>query len=298
MHERQRRSTPRAGFDESVVRFGSDGQLVGILTRPEQPAAAAPAVVILNAGVLHRVGPHRLHVVLARELAAAGVSCLRLDLGGIGDSVSSSDATTFRESAVNDTRLALTGLTAHTGARRFVIFGVCAGADNAIAAALVDERVAGIAIVDPHTYATPRSRVRALYAKLAARGPRESLRWGARVVARRARAAIERVRALRDAAEAPDPAGDAPEEGRTAPPIDEFRADLGTLVGRGVNVLAIYSGIHGAGYNHADQLFELFPELRGKVERAYFPKANHTFTELDDQAELIAAVSDWMARFR
>ena len=67
---------------------------------------------------------------------------------------------------------------------------------------------------------------------------------------------------------------------------------------RGVKILAIYSGIHGASYNHPNQLFELFPELRGKVETAYFENANHTFTELDEQAELIALVSDWMARFR
>jgi pimeloyl-ACP methyl ester carboxylesterase len=250
--------------------------------------------VILNAGVLHRVGPHRLHVVLARRLAAAGVTCLRLDLGGIGDSVNSSDATTFRDSAVNDTRLALTGLAERTGAERFVIFGVCAGADNAIATALVDDRVAGIAVVDPHTYASKRGRLRSLYTKLSARSPKESVRWIAKVAERRARAALDRLRALRDRAEAPEEE----EEGRSPPPLGQFRADLNALVARDAKILAIYSGIHGAKYNHPNQLFELFPELRGKVESAYFSNANHTFTELDEQAELIALVSDWMARFR
>lgn len=276
------------------MRFGDADQLVGILSQPEQARANVPAVVILNAGVLHRVGPHRLHVVLARRLAAAGVTCLRLDLGGIGDSINSSDATTFRESAVNDTRLALTGLATKVGAERFVIFGVCAGADNAIATALVDERIAGIAIVDPHTYASKRGRLRALYTKLSARSPKESVRWIAKVAERRARATLERLRALRDRAEAPEDE----EEGRTAPPVAQFRAELGSLVTRGTKILAVYSGIHGANYNHPNQLFELFPELRGKLETAFFSNANHTFTELDEQAELIALVSDWMARFR
>jgi dienelactone hydrolase len=292
MHERHRRASSGTAVSESVVRFGDADQLVGILSQPEQPRAGAPVVVILNAGVLHRVGPHRLHVVLARRLAATGVTCLRLDLGGIGDSTNSSDATTFRESAVNDTRLVLRTLVDRIGATRFVIFGVCAGADNAIATALVDDRVAGIVVVDPHTYPSKRGRLRSLYTKLSARSPRESVRWIAKVAERRARAAIDRLRALRDRAEAPE------EEGRTAPPLSQFRSELGTLVSRGVKILAIYSGIHGASYNHPYQLFELFPELRRKVETAYFENANHTFTELDEQAEMIALVSDWMARFR
>ncbi|HLL20920.1 MAG TPA: hypothetical protein VK427_02265, partial [Kofleriaceae bacterium] len=124
-----------------VVRFGSDDQLVGIVSQP--PRAAATAITILNAGVLHRIGPHRLHVVLARRFAECGFTALRLDLGGIGDSVASSNAPTFRESAVNDTRLALSGLSE----RRHVLFGVCAGADNALATALVDDRVGGIVLV-------------------------------------------------------------------------------------------------------------------------------------------------------
>ncbi|HWU86414.1 MAG TPA: hypothetical protein VN253_04040, partial [Kofleriaceae bacterium] len=88
---------------------------------------------------------------------------------------------------------------------------------------------------------------------------------------------------------------DPPSEGREPPPIATFRAQLATLVDRGVAIFAAYSGIHRERYNHPDQLFELFPELRGRVDRAYFPLANHTFTELDVQAELIAAVTRWIS---
>ena len=148
------------------MRFGSEAQLVGIVTRPNAPLPTS--VVILNAGVLHRVGPHRLHVLLARRLAERGFQALRLDLGGIGDSVASSDATTFRESAVADTRLAMTGL----ATRSHVIFGVCAGADNALATALADDRVAGIVLVDPYVYPTRLATVRALRMKIRRLGPR------------------------------------------------------------------------------------------------------------------------------
>lgn len=270
---------------EQVLRFGADEQLVGIVTRPT--VAAATAVTILNAGVLHRIGPHRLHVSLARRLAERGFLTLRLDLGGIGDSVPSSDAITFRDSAVADTRLALGDL----GPARHVIFGICAGADNAMATALLDDRVAGIVLVDPHAYANRRAFVRALRMKLAKQGPRSALRWGAgRIVREVQRRAI----AFRDRHQPPVPA-----EGREPPPMESFRLQLQAIAERGVKVLAIYSGALGTNYNHEDQLFEVFPELRGKIDRAYFPNANHTFTELAEQADLIDAVTDWIAtRFR
>jgi hypothetical protein len=282
---------------EQALRLGADGELVGILTHPapstapaaRPPGRSKPAFIILNAGVLHRVGPHRLHVVLARRIAATGLAGLRLDLGGIGDSIASSDAASFRESAVADTRAAMTGVTQALGTERFVLFGVCSGADNSIATALVDERIAAVVLVDPPTYPTRRSKLRFLRARIAARGsPREVVRWAAAVAQRRARTVLQR---LRQPGGPPAP----PEEGREYPPPETFHARLTALVDRGVRVLAVYSGIHGAGYNDPDQLFEVFPALRGKIDRLYFPTANHTFTELDLQAELLDAVTGWVA---
>lgn len=286
---------------EEVLQLGPEGQLVGIVSQPDDTRRVSPpgtspapgvAFIILNAGVLHRVGPHRLHVVLARRIAAAGIACLRLDLGGIGDSAASSDATSFRDSAVADTRLAMTGLAAALdlapGAGRFVLFGVCSGADNSIATALADDRVAGVVLVDPPTYATRWSQLRDLRNRIAQRsGLRDAVGWGLGVARRRLREAVARQRG-----ELPPPS-----EGREPPPIATHRAQLTALADRGVRVLAIYSGIHGAGYNHPDQLFEAFPELRGRIEHRYFPAANHTFTELAMQRELVAEVAAWVRQW-
>ena len=274
--------TDPAAIREEVVRFGPNEELVGILSGAE--AASGTAVLLLNAGVLHRVGPHRLHVLLARRLAEHGLTALRLDLGGIGDSVASTDAATFRESAVADTRLAISGV----AARRHVLFGVCAGADNALATALVDDRVSAIVLVDPYAYPNRRATLRALRKKIARQGAREMLRWGLSAARRRIRHRLVRHRDR----EVPEPQSG----GRESPPIASYRMQLQALVERGVKILAIYSGIHGTSYNHEDQLFELFPELRGKVDRAFFPHANHTFTELDAQSELIETVATWIAR--
>jgi dienelactone hydrolase len=285
---------------DEVVRLGPEGQLVGIVSHPASgaaPARAAPTIsaaprlafIILNAGVLHRVGPHRLHVLLARRIAATGLAGLRLDLGGIGDSIASSDAASFRESAVADTRAAMTGLATTLDAERFVLFGVCSGADNAIATAIADERVAGIVLVDPPTYATRRGQLRYLRTRALELGnAREVVRWAAKVAERRLRLAIALLgRRTVD---------DAPSEGRELPPVATYGAQLTALVDRGVRILAVFSGIHGARYNHAEQLFELFPALRGRIDVKYFPAANHTFTEIDAQRELIDVVTGWMTR--
>jgi hypothetical protein len=295
-HERQGPRPLAPIVRDEALRLGPAGQLVGIVSHPASQgqtvlpsSVPATAVIILNAGVLHRVGPHRLHVQLARRLAGLGLPGLRLDLGGIGDSIASSDAMSFRDSAVADTRVAMTGLTEAVGAQRFVLFGVCSGADNSLATALVDDRVAGIVLVDPPVYPTRRSQLRNLRARAAKSGSaRELLRTGLDVAARELRRAAARFG--RYPIDAP------PGEGRELPPVTVFGDQLAELAARGVAIFAVYSGIHGARYNHRDQIFELFPELRGRIDHAYFPSANHTFTELAAQAELLDAVTGWVTR--
>lgn len=291
-HERQGHAPAASAIRDEVLRLGPEGQLVGIVSHPPggtPQSPPQPAVIVLNAGVLHRTGPHRLHVSLSRRLADRGFVTLRLDLGGIGDSIASTDATTFRESAVADTRTAMAGLEGAFGARRFVIFGICAGADNALATALADERVAGVVLVDPAMYETRRSQLRELRRKLAATGSVAAIaRRAARVALRHARAALEQ---WQKRGQPPPP----PEEGREYPAPETTLQRVETLLARGVRIFAVYAGNHGAGYNHADQVFETFPGLRGRIDHAYFGDANHTFTQLDDQAQLIESVARWIS---
>ena len=66
--------------------FGTSHRLFGVLVKPRVASADRPAVIMTNAGTVHRIGPHRLYVDLARELAELGFTVLRMDLSGIGDS--------------------------------------------------------------------------------------------------------------------------------------------------------------------------------------------------------------------
>jgi pimeloyl-ACP methyl ester carboxylesterase len=280
--------TSVADVAEQATIFGPEDNLVGILTLPVTTTAGDVGVVFLNAGVLHRVGPHRLHVILARRLGARGVPSLRIDLSGIGDSRVPQGALSFRERAVTDARKAMDALGSAAGTRRFVLFGLCSGADNALATALADERVAGLVLLDPYTYVTPRARARKLVRRVEQLGSaRRAIGWGFGVATRLVRA---RLGALGDQA------GEDEQSGREVPPARVFGDQLDALVSRGVAILAVFSGSLEERYNHRDQLFEIFPRLRGRLERCYFPEANHMFTELGARKQLIATVCDWLER--
>lgn len=132
------------GGRERPVSIGSDG-LFGILSEPEVPTPGGPALVILNTGANHRVGTNRLGVLLARRLLRDGVTVLRVDLRGIGDSPSAPDwpdNAVLEARMVSDVRAAVAFL-AELGHREIVVNGLCAGGWLAYHAALAEPRITG-----------------------------------------------------------------------------------------------------------------------------------------------------------
>src|SRR5204863_3284427 len=74
---------------ERAVSLHAQPDLFGIVSEPADGAATElPTIVLVNAGSAYHVGPSRLYVLLCRRLALAGFRCVRLDLSGLGDSVS------------------------------------------------------------------------------------------------------------------------------------------------------------------------------------------------------------------
>src|SRR5262245_50121121 len=115
---------------EEPLQFGEGGRLLGILTSPSMPARNAeqlPVFVFLSAGSLHRVGPHRLHVRLARTLSRMGFSSLRVDLAGTGDSPPDHGLTN-QQSVAADFEEILAVLESRLGYLPLVLAGLCSGA--------------------------------------------------------------------------------------------------------------------------------------------------------------------------
>jgi alpha/beta superfamily hydrolase len=145
-------------MEERHCRFGPEGLLFGIVTRPSNSSGSGlPVVVLPNAGASHHVGPNRLYVTLARELAGLGIMSLRFDLAGLGESVLRQQGTEndpFPTTALRDLTGALDFMASEYDARGFVVGGLCSAAHAAfrLAADLPHERLRAIVLVNPLTF--------------------------------------------------------------------------------------------------------------------------------------------------
>lgn len=142
---------------DEVAVFGEKGSLIGVVSLPDKNREIinGPGIILLNSGLLHRVGPNRLYVKIARNAAVSGLIAFRFDLSGIGDSTRTKSLP-LEQSAVRDTRLAMDYLFNKFGIRAFFLIGICSGADNAFETARIDSRVAGVIMIDGFAYTSTR----------------------------------------------------------------------------------------------------------------------------------------------
>ena len=135
---------------EEAALFGPDNRLVGIYCRPPADERPTRAVVFLNTGGVYHIGWARMFVDMARHLAESGVASLRMDLSGVGDSLSPlgpDRAPLFDRGLTRDTEAAIDWLISQ-GVRDVSLFGACSGAYQAFHAAVEDRRVTKIALVN------------------------------------------------------------------------------------------------------------------------------------------------------
>jgi hypothetical protein len=274
---------------ERALRFGESATLVGVLTQPEPEdrRAGVPGVLLLNSGIIHRVGASRMYVRIARRLAREGFTSLRFDFSGIGDSEPRRDSLAFEESAEIETREAMDHLQRVTSTERFALAGLCSGADMAFRAALADPRVVALAQLDPFAYRTARWFLRHY-------GPRV-LRWSAwrRAVGARLEARSRRSRGV-DGAGSPELV--APEYRRRFPPRRVVRDGLRRLAAREVRFFVCFTG--GEEHvNYREQYERSFSDVDfgGRLRVEYLPEADHTFTGLREQDLLLERLAGWFA---
>lgn len=121
-------------MEEWVDFQGKGGKLVGILAAPDGQAAPLDCVVFIHGWTGYRIGPHRIIVKIARDLAANGVASLRFDLRGRGDSQGDPDATTL-DDMIADTCVAVDVVSRRFPASRLTLWGICSGGNVAIGTA-------------------------------------------------------------------------------------------------------------------------------------------------------------------
>jgi hypothetical protein len=135
---------------EEAVLFGEKNSLVGVVSSGATMTGryANAAVILLNPGIVHRVGPGRIYVKIARELAAMGLVVLRFDFSGIGDSHARHDNLCFPKSAVRETQEAMNLMKSSRGIEEFVLLGGCSGALVSLETACCDLRVVGAILIN------------------------------------------------------------------------------------------------------------------------------------------------------
>ncbi|MFT6731959.1 MAG: pimeloyl-ACP methyl ester carboxylesterase [Polaribacter sp.] len=139
---------------EKVATFGSNNALTGIISEPKEIDTNKPALIILNAGLVHHAGPFRLSTKFSREIAEQGYLTLRFDLSGIGDSINHSTNADYSEQVIKDVGMAINYIKKNYAIDKVILFGICTGADNAHKVAAVNPNVVGAIFVDGYAYRT------------------------------------------------------------------------------------------------------------------------------------------------
>jgi alpha-beta hydrolase superfamily lysophospholipase len=134
---------------EQPVHLGIGGVLAGVLAVPRQRESRSPVVLIPSTGANPRYSTSRGAVVLARWLARQGIVSLRMDGHGIGDSslATGERGVPYGRQGDRDVRAGVDFIT-----DRFdgpvIVSGMCSGAYHAFQAALTDQRISGLILVN------------------------------------------------------------------------------------------------------------------------------------------------------
>ncbi len=279
-------------YREKPVRFGTSGAMLGILT---EPAAGKPAngkgLVLLNAGLLHRVGPSRLHVQVARRMAASGYVSLRFDFSGIGDSDARRDGLAFEQSAALEVQDAINHLVQAKQVRDVTLFGLCSGADGAFLTAVADERVNRLVQLDPWIYHTPRYAPMALWRKMQNRRSWKNLLTGD-TFKRRVLPLLRRS----SASATDDENVVVAHYSREFPPKAQVEAQMKGLVDRGVRMFCMFSGGMPESVSYEGQYRECFGSLDfgDLLTVRYEPTAEHIFSALHHQRMVVDETERWL----
>jgi hypothetical protein len=272
---------------EEPLQFGEGGRLFGILTRPSvqvRDPQELPVFVFFNAGLLHRIGPLRLYVRLARDLSRMGFSSLRVDLAGKGDS-SPRPGLTQQQSVAADYEEILRVLESRLARVPLILAGLCSGADNAIRLTPKDARVVGLVLLDPVCPPDDGFSARAFVLKYTTTA--RYVAW----LKRRFEAPTTR---LRGSEEEVDPLSI-----RDVPTLEQLRSAFECIRERKGRVLSVFTQYALRYYNQAGQLGRVlgvdgYQQFGNEV---FWPWAEHTYTLELHRRRLMEVVKTWAAGY-
>lgn len=282
-------AAPVVEFKEQVALLGRDSSLVSIIARPTAAAVGdRPAVVILNTGIIHRVGHHRMYVAMARTLAAAGHTVVRFDFSGIGDSPPAKDRMPPLAACVGQIGEVIDSIARTYDTKRYILIGLCSGADHAIMHAFKDERVVALVLMDPTLPPTLRYYFHYLLQRLPRARSWLSVASGNSGLLRMAATHLTRLLKA---------------EGKSAETLTlqnlQFSPHLAqcyrVAAQRRVKILAVFTCVSPR-HTYPHQMLDAFPETGsgGGLRLEYFPESDHQFSPPWARSRLLRVIADWM----
>jgi len=276
-------------IQETVHQFGQQAKLTGVLTQPPLASRVpdSPVVVMLNAGIVHRVGPFRLHVDMARSLAQCGFTSLRIDLSGLGDSSPRTGKLTKDERVRCDFEDAADFLHRQGLANRFVVLGLCSGAYHAHQIALQNPQCVGGVFLDGIVFPTWGFYFRHHFLRLfSGRFWRNAIkrRWRNWAKNHSNQANLEGQRL----AEA--------EYFQVSKSRKEVADEIAAMKQRLLQMLFVYTGgyEHICGKSQFREMWGIQPDEQIQVE--YLAQSEHTFRIAAHREQVCRLVAEWMQK--
>jgi pimeloyl-ACP methyl ester carboxylesterase len=271
---------------EITLKIGRPTPLTAIATEPKGFDSIKPAVIILNSGVMHHIGTCRISVRIARELAKSGFLALRFDFSGIGDSEPRRGTASFAESSSAEITEVMNYLEQKKGIKKFIVYGLCSGADASYEIAKKDPRIVGMVQIDAYCYPNWQS-------KLIHYGPRIFkldvwLRF------------IKRILGL------PQPAKDEeqidteniemPSYIRELPAREEISKGLQGIVDNNIHIYNIFTGGMSETFNHSKQYVENFSDVdfKDQLKVDFYKELDHIITSPEYQQKIPFDICQWV----
>lgn len=272
-------------MNEKIIQFGNNQSLIGILSSPESIQKDKPIFIFVNSGLLHRVGPFRICVATARELANQHFASLRMDLSGKGDSLAKQNSLSLKENTNQDIVDAMDYLQKSTGISQFVVCGICTGADNAYEIAFNDERVKGVIPIDGYAYPTTKFHIKKLMLRLT-----NSNSW------KNLASKLLSFLVKRDVKTSRLNKSDITMNYKMIfPEKSAFENNLSQTLNRGSKFLVIFTGGWYMFYNYKQQFKDATGDLfsEDKITVEHNQKSDHTFILQKDTEWLISTIVNW-----
>lgn len=181
-------------------------------------------------------------------------------------------------------------LAEEAGISKFILIGLCSGADQLHAVALSDKRVTGAVFLDGYGYRTPRYYFHNLnyYTNRISRvlrHPKQSsplIKEKLKNIWRKAGSELTDEDVLY----------------RPFPRRDIAKSDILQMINDDKRLLYIYTGGVPDYYNYRSQFEDMFKiklhKYNGSLQVEFFKEANHTYTFIEDRNKMIQTITDWL----